>query len=71
MIRSKTEFIKKENIRVNITLLKIVSNLSFFFLCFKLLCYTIKYKRPTNISTFVGYLMPNPFYINNQFYFKQ
>ena len=23
------------------------------------------------ISTFVGYLMPNPFYTNNQFYFKQ
>ena len=23
------------------------------------------------ISTFVGYLMPNPFYVNNQFYFKQ
>ena len=22
------------------------------------------------ISTFVGYLMPNPFYTNNQFYFK-
>ena len=22
-------------------------------------------------STFVGYLMPNPFYTNNQFYFKQ
>ena len=24
-----------------------------------------------DISTFVGYLMPNPFYTNNQFYFKQ
>ena len=23
------------------------------------------------ILTFVGYLMPNPFYMNNQFYFKQ
>ena len=23
------------------------------------------------ISTFVGYLTPNPFYVNNQFYFKQ
>ena len=23
------------------------------------------------ISTFVGYLMPNPFYVNNQFYLKQ
>ena len=23
------------------------------------------------ISTFVGYLMQNPFYTNNQFYFKQ
>ena len=22
-------------------------------------------------STFVGYLMPNPFSVNNQFYFKQ
>ena len=22
------------------------------------------------ISTFVGYLIPNPFYINNPFYFK-
>ncbi len=22
------------------------------------------------ISTFIGYLMPNPFYTNNQFYFK-
>ena len=24
-----------------------------------------------NISTFVGYLTPNPFYTNKQFYFKQ
>ena len=24
-----------------------------------------------DISTFVGYLMPNPFYANSQFYFKQ
>ena len=24
-----------------------------------------------DIPTFVGYLMPNPFYTNNQFYFKQ
>ena len=24
-----------------------------------------------SISTLVGYLMPNPFYANNQFYFKQ
>ena len=24
-----------------------------------------------DISTFVGYLMPNPFLNNNQFYFKQ
>ena len=24
-----------------------------------------------DISTFVGYLMPNQFYTNNQFYFKQ
>ena len=23
------------------------------------------------ISTFVGYLMPNPFYVNNLFYLKQ
>ena len=23
------------------------------------------------ISTFVGYLIPNPFFVNNQFYFKQ
>ena len=23
------------------------------------------------ISTFVGYLKPNPFYVNNQFYRKQ
>ena len=23
------------------------------------------------ISTFVGYLTPNPFYVTNQFYFKQ
>ena len=23
------------------------------------------------ISTFLGYLTPNPFYANNQFYFKQ
>ena len=23
------------------------------------------------ISTFVGYLTPNPFYANNQFYFRQ
>ena len=23
------------------------------------------------VSTFVGYLTPNPFYTNNQFYFKQ
>ena len=23
------------------------------------------------ISTFVGYLMPNPFYTNKQFYFRQ
>ena len=23
------------------------------------------------MSTFVGYLMPNPFYTNEQFYFKQ
>ena len=23
------------------------------------------------ISTFVGYLTPNPFYVNNQFYLKQ
>ena len=23
------------------------------------------------ISTFVGHLMPNPFYTNNQFYFRQ
>ena len=24
-----------------------------------------------DISTFVGYLTPNPFYVNNQFYLKQ
>ena len=27
--------------------------------------------RVYDISNFVGYLMPNPFYTNEQFYFKQ
>ena len=34
----------------------------------------MKYDRnmgKNGISTFVGYLMPNPFYANDQFYFKQ
>ena len=34
-------------------------------------CWLVWFVGFYGISTFVGYLMPNPFYVNNLFYLKQ
>ena len=63
------------SIYLSIYLSNFLAYLSIYLsICFSLLILYVRlvgWMGSYGIWTFVGYLMPNPFYTNNQFYFKQ